>query len=611
MGKIVVLDDNMINMIAAGEVIERPASVVRELMENSIDAGADRIAVQVEEGGRECIRVIDNGGGMGPEDLALAVEPHTTSKVRTEQDLWNITTLGFRGEALASIAAVSRMTVTSRVPDSIQAHCLEVDCGQNKTVRPSSGAVGTTIEVRRLFYKLPARRKFLRSANTEMGHVSEQFTRIALAHPELDLTLEHGSRSVYRLPAGGSIRERLKTLFGSVVSEDLIEVEREDKQIRIVGLIGQPETARTSAKYQYIFLNGRFIRDKFILHAVREAYRGLTEPNKYPVVFLFLRMPPDRFDVNVHPTKTEVRFENSNWVYSQVLSALRDRLLSMDLKTTGRFPSGASDFADGDNPLESLLQKGRSQRIHEAMEDFFESHAAGQSRQGTFSFPTPRPSAPRSFDGGGSVRGFAPPTVPSMEPFEPAAVHCLQIHSSYLLVQTEDGFEVIDQHALHERILYEKMRARLEQGPLAAQRLLVPPSVEVTESEQALLEQNADLLEKLGIELTPFGPGVLAVQSFPVLLEKADPAEFLRDLLDLLSDRQLSVDAEKLVHHVLDRAACKAAIKAGEPLTEDEIGQLLKDREQTLHSSRCPHGRPTSIRFPLKDLEKQFKRTGF
>lgn len=611
MGKIVVLDDNMINMIAAGEVIERPASVVRELMENSIDAGADRITVQAEEGGRQYIRVIDNGGGMGPEDLALAVEPHTTSKVRTERDLWNITTLGFRGEALASIAAVSRLTVTSRMPDSIQAHCLEVDCGRDKVVRPCSGAVGTTIEVRHLFYKLPARRKFLRSANTEMGHISEQFTRIALAYPELDLTLEHNGRGVYRLPAGGSIRERLRTLFGPAVSEDLIEVKREDKQIRITGLIGQPEAARTSAKYQYIFLNGRFIRDKFILHAVREAYRGLTEPNKYPVVFLFLRMPPERFDVNVHPTKTEVRFENSNWVYSQVLSTLRDRLLSMDLKTTGRFPSGASDFADSDNPLESLLQKGRSRRIHEAMEDFFTSHAAGQARQGTFSFPAPRASAPRSIEGGGSFRESSPPFIPTAEVLKPTVLPCLQIHSSYLLLQTEDGFEVIDQHALHERILYEKMRVRLEQGPLPSQRLLVPPTVEVNESEQALLEQNGALLEKLGIELTPFGPGVLAVQSFPMLLEKADPTEFVRDLLDLLSDRQLAVDAEKLVHHILDRAACQAAIKAGQPLTDGEIGQLLRDREQTLHSSRCPHGRPTSIRFPLKDLEKQFKRTGF
>jgi DNA mismatch repair protein MutL len=442
-----------------------------------------------------------------------------------------------------------------------------------------------------------------------MTHIVEQFARIALAYPHLDLVLDHGSRNVYRLLSGQSIQERISLLFTPAVAEDLMEVVRKEKQISLRALIGRPDTARTSSRYQYVFLNQRFIRDKFILHAFKEAYRGLTEPNKHPVIFLFLEIPPDQFDVNVHPTKTEVRFENANLVHSQVLSALRDKLLSCDFQTTGHLPGSSPSSVVSENPLEDLLEKGRANRIRNAMDDFFQAHASAQTSQRKFEFPPPlrSPSRPDfSQQGTETIPDRPAPRSEGTEPFS-----CLQIHDSYLVLATEEGFEIIDQHALHERILYEKIRASLEKGPLASQRFLVPIPIEVTDAQMEALQKQAALVEKLGIEWERFGPKTIAIQAFPVLLEKADPAVYVQDMLDAFLDKGLCMDKEKLIHEVLDRAACKAAIKAGQPLTSSEIRQLLADRQLARVPGRCPHGRPTSISFTLRDLEKQFKRTGF
>lgn len=600
MGKIAVLDDNLVNMIAAGEVIERPASVVKELMENSIDAGAHRIVVQVEQGGRDLIRVSDDGCGIAFEDLPLAFEPHATSKIRTSEDLLRIATMGFRGEALASIAAVSRLVMVSRPADSIQAGRIEIDCGQKSPPVPAAGPVGTTVEVRQIFYKLPARRKFLRSANTEMTHIVEQFTRIALAYPELELVLEHGGRTVYSLRAGQSPAERIGILFPSAVAEDLLEVRRQEKAITIQALLGRPDRARTSSSYQYIFLNRRFIRDKFILHAFKEAYRGLIEPQKHPIVFLFLQMPPELFDVNVHPTKTEVRFENANWVYSQVLSALRDKLLSTELPTAGTVPASAASF-HAEDPLEELLQKDRESRIRQAMDDFFQSHSTGAAVQKRLPFSPVPPADWKPLK----------PTEAGESEDQSGSFACLQIHNSYLVLPTADGFEVIDQHALHERILYERLCAAAEAGPLASQRLLVPVILDVSDAQLDALKRSASLVSKLGIEWDLFGPRNIAVHSFPVLLEGLSAEEYIQDMLDTFLEKGSDVGEEQLLAEVLERAACRAAVKAGQPLTPAEIEQLLADRKLAETPGRCPHGRPTSLVFTLKELEKQFKRTGF
>ncbi len=413
MAKIAVLDDNMINMIAAGEVIERPASVVKELLENSIDAGATKIVLRVEDGGRKLISVTDNGCGISEDDLPVAFLPHATSKVRTSDDLDGIVTMGFRGEALASIASVSQISIVSRTEDSIQANRLGIDCGDRDEIVPCSGDIGTTVEVRNLFYKLPARRKFLRTANTEMGHINEFFTRIALANKELDMMLIHNGRELQRLSPSQTIAQRVGQLFGPEICDGLIEAKSDEKSMRIFALIGKPAKARGNNKYQYIFLNNRYIRDRFISHAMKEAYRGLMEPNKYPVVFLFIEMDPSDMDVNVHPTKIEVRFHNSNMVHSQVLGVLREKLLSINLDVEIRLP-GAVNL--NDDPALSSEEETRRKRISDAMENFFKDHKpAGQSQQ-SFGFSgSHRPGSGQSFGVGKAASGSTShyPTPPA------------------------------------------------------------------------------------------------------------------------------------------------------------------------------------------------------
>ncbi len=610
MGKIAVLDDNMVNMIAAGEVIERPASVVKELLENSIDAGAGRMTVQVEDGGRRLIRVVDDGGGMDAEDLAVAFEPHATSKLRSADDLLGIRTMGFRGEALASIGAVAKVSVTSRTPDAIGAHRLEIDCGRKEALSPCAGDVGTTIEVRNLFYKLPARRKFLRTANTEMSHISEHFTRIALSHESLDLTLIHNNRQAHHLLSGQGVRQRIGLLFGPEMAEDLLETTRQERGMRLRALLGRPTGARSSGKYQYVFLNRRFIRDRFILHAVREAYRGLIEPHKYPVVFLFIEMPSEDFDVNVHPTKVEVRFDNPNLVYSEVLAVLRDKLLSTNLDVGAALPS-PEVFVPSEHFGDAPARNGRQQRIERAMEDFFKTPQSA-SPQRSFDFKGSHPSGksfarPPAGDGG---RGGSGEQADSMSQAYALRTY-LQVDNSYLLVPEGDGFLVIDQHALHERILYEQMCVRLREGRLPSQRLLMPHTFEATPAQVQALEKQGELVRKIGIEIEPFGPTTLAVQAFAVLLERAEPVAFVMDLLDKLAEDDGHSNEERLLHEVLDMAACKAAVKAGQALSDEEIAHLLAHKDVVQRTSRCPHGRPTTLVFSRKELDKQFKRTGF
>lgn len=598
MGQIKILDDNMINMIAAGEVIERPASVVKELMENSIDAGATTIDVTIEDGGKRLIAVADNGRGMEPDDLGRAFEPHATSKIRTSIDLGSISTLGFRGEALASIASVAVTKATSRTADSNEGCCIEIDCGAKNEARPCSADVGTKIEVRDLFYKMPARRKFLRTANTEFSHINEQFIRIALANSQLNLTLSHNGREVYNLSAGQSLHERISELFSREVSESLIETGLNEKGVELFALLSRPDVSRTNSKFQYTFLNSRFIRDKFISHAIREAYRTFIENQRHGIVFLFIKMPFDDYDVNVHPTKIEVRFYNANLVHSQVLAVLREKLLSTDFNTAGRIPAQDDQSRNTSAPLAG---GEHAQNIREAMNDFFKKHQPVKSQQ-NFSFK-PLQSPAKTYD--------SRPVRNAYEPFHPSISQSryFQIHDSYIIIQTADGFEVIDQHALHERILYNQISARIKSGALQSQKLLLPESFQVTVAREQAWQNNEQVFGKLGLEIVSFGPKTLAIQAFPTLLSKADPVEFVGDLLDMLADKGDKANAERLLDDIINMAACKGAIKAGQKLNESEIEQLLSDRQDTEMSGRCAHGRPTVIKFSLTDLERQFKRT--
>lgn len=607
MGQIRFLDKNMVNMIAAGEVIERPASVVKELIENSLDAGAGKITVSVEDGGRKSITVTDDGKGMSPDDLENAFESHATSKIRNTEDLAKISSLGFRGEALASIASIARVKTVTRQKNSAQAAEIEIDCGDKSDVAPCSGDYGTSITVSDIFYKVPARRKFLRTANTEMGHISEQFIRAALPRDGVDMTLEHNGRQRYRIHSDYSCSQRIKTLFGEEIAGKLMTASRNEKRqtsltvpsdkLAIYSLMGSPDLSRTSGKYQYTFLNGRFIRDKFISHAVREAYRGIIEPGRYPVLFLFITVPYSEYDVNVHPTKTEVRFYNANLVHSEVLSCLREKLLASDLD-----PAVNLDERSGEG------EKKDSDNVTQAIQDFFDKYKT-KPKQGSFRFSSLKSSSRKSA-GKAPYKSTGFDNIPSgREDYShlPEKRDFIQIHNSYILLQREDGFEIIDQHALHERILYEKLRNRVSSGSLESQKLLVPETVTVSDIQNSLIDRFADLFEKLGIEIVSFGPDTCAVQSFPTLLSSAPVGEFITDLLGMLEDK--GTTGEDVLDDILNMAACKAAVKAGESLTGQEIKGLLDDRKNLQLSARCPHGRPTTIKFTLKELEKQFKRT--
>jgi DNA mismatch repair protein MutL len=588
MGQIVVLDQNMINMIAAGEVIERPASVVKELVENGIDAGATKITVSVEDGGRKLISVTDNGCGMDGGDLACAFDSHTTSKIKTSKDLQSISTLGFRGEALASIASVAQVKAVSRTKDSPGANCIEIDCGNKSNVSPASGDYGTTIQVRDIFYKLPARRKFLKTANTEMEHIAEHFTRIALANNNLDMALFHNGKELYHLSGKQDIRQRITELLSPEFGDNLIETESSEKDLHLFALLGKPGISRTNSKFQYVFLNGRFIRDKFISHAIKEAYRGCIEPDRFPVVFLFIQMPCENYDVNVHPTKIEVRFYNTNLIHSQVLGALREKLLGTNLQTQAKLPPAESQ------QRKELSPSGyRSREIADAMAEFFKKHQPVQTQQQFH--PSPK-------------KQFVPLHPPTGQITE-SQKEFLQIHDSFIIAETDDGFIIVDQHALHERIIYEDLCRRIQKSSLESQKLLIPESLQLTNAQADTIKTNAELLEKLGIEIAPFGPKTYAIQAFPTLLAKVAPLDFVQDLIDLLTDKGLGLNAEELLDEVLNMAACKAAIKAGQKLSNNEIEQLLADKDRVERSSRCPHGRPTVIKFTLAELEKQFKRT--
>jgi DNA mismatch repair protein MutL len=625
MAKIAVLDKNMINMIAAGEVIERPANIVKELMENSIDAGASRIAVSVEDGGKRLIQVTDDGSGIDPEDISTAFEPHATSKLRSIEQLQGISSMGFRGEALASISSIAWVKIKSRERDSISAYAMEIDCGVKSEVMPVSGDYGTSLEVRDIFYKMPARRKFLKTVNTEMGHISEQFTRIALANCGIEMKLTHNGRVLYHLLSGEDVTSRISALITKDIGQGLIPVFSEEKNLTIAAYLGHPSISRTTNKFQYTFLNGRYIRDRFITHSLKEAYRGLTEPNRFPVAFIFLQMPYEMYDVNVHPTKIEVRFDNPNLVHSQLLGVIREKLMTLDLDVQANVPQTitAKEFAGNLSPEAS----GRQQRVKDALADFFKT-SSKPAAQRNFNFTgegriSKLPSGPskdlpdmgaadfsQASRGRTAGHGFQEAQAPISQFYDGP----VQVNNTYILLPTGDGFLVIDQHALHERILFQRLCELIagnDSQPLQKQRFLVPETLDVTASQLEIFNENKKLFDKLGIEIEDFGPSTIAVHSFPMILDKVSPAEFVSDLLDMLITRPVAPDDAELLQDILEMAACKAAVKANQRLSREEMEELVAQKDIIESSSRCPHGRPTVLKFTTDELEKQFKRRGF
>lgn len=620
----------LVNQIAAGEVIERPASVVKECVENAIDAGASRIDVEIEIGGKELIRISDDGCGIAFDDLPLAVAPHATSKIQGQEDLDAIATMGFRGEALASIASVSRLSLLSRPANQQEAGLLEVAGDDVRAPRPAGGPPGTSVTVRNLFFNTPARRKFLRADQTETGRISDVVQNLALAHPSIAFTLRIDGRLALQLPGNQQSRDRVLDVLGGELAEQLLEFESDERGISMWGMAGTPDIARGTGKHQRVFLNGRLINDRSISHAIKEAYRGLIEPGRFPTIVLFLQMDPAQVDVNVHPAKAEVRFRNQAAVHGAVLSAVRGALRAADL--TPKFELSSMSGSGGPLPWQ-----GMPLAVPPPMAPEFGSSSSSNTGHSHVGAENGRPSFGEYFRRLDPVqKGFIysevkqalaeempellqedapadamqqdqqPPQLPMVRRVDGV----MQIHSSYLVTEDEQGILIIDQHALHERVMFEKLKQRIGKGKLESQRMLMPATVTVDRDQIDLLEQLQPLLERLGIDAEPIGPTSIAVHAFTSLLfeRSVDPAQFMSELLNKAQNEGLTADSEAALHETLDMMACKAAIKAGDRLSPEELAELLEYREKVERSSNCPHGRPTSLRLTLRDLERQFGR---
>ena len=608
------LPQSLINKIAAGEVIERPASVVKELMENAVDAGATRIDVSVRQGGLEMVRVVDNGGGIAAEELPLALASHATSKLAEADDLFRVGTLGFRGEALASIAEVSRLVLRSRTPESQGGTEIEVSGGVLSEPAPCGCPVGTTVEVHNLFFNTPVRRKFLRTTTTEFGHVSEAFTRIALASPNTHFTLRHNDKPVLELAASDGWLERIALCFGRELADHLIWVESVEDGVTLSGYAAHPSQSRSHNRMQYFFLNGRHIRDRALQHALGEAYRGLLTVGRHPIAFLAMKMPPELVDVNVHPTKLEVRFQDSGRLYSQLLATLRGKFLTSDLSTrihAADDPAAGHDAAQTTVLRQQLVDWAKGKVASWGQGSGDRDQGTEGSRQGPLVLrPLERPSmssdvsSPRALEEGPGVR--AAEDVPDQISSRPSSA--LQIHNRYLVTETDDGVTIIDQHALHERILYEHLRQRVAGGPIETQNLLVPEPVDLTPAETAAALEHRGLLAELGVKLEPFGGNTLLVAGYPAMLANMNPVEVLRALLERILADVKRPDRRDLLDDLLHTIACKAAIKAGDRLAPEEIASLLEQRYLIDDAHHCPHGRPTALVFTREELDKQFKR---
>lgn len=589
--RIYLLPTQLANQIAAGEVVERPSSVVKELLENSLDAGARRIELDVEEGGTRLIRIRDDGQGIHHDDLALALSRHATSKIRSLDDLTTVSSLGFRGEALPSISSVSRLSLASRTPDADRGWRLD-----NQAIAapaPVAHPPGTTVEVRDLFYNTPARRKFLRTERTEFNHLEEVVKRIALSRFDIGLQLRHGGRVVHQLPPAAGVREqtrRVAALSGQAFIDNAVMVDFEIGEMRLWGWIGLPAFSRSQADLQYFYVNGRMVRDKLVTHAIRQAYQDVLYHGRHPAFVLYLEVPPQEVDVNVHPTKQEVRFREGRRVHDFLFRGLHDALAQVRPGVT------VADGVDGDVVV-------RETPVPAPRSPAFAARPATQSAI---------PLQVREQIAGYAALHPAPPVVEA-EPREDAAEHPLgyaiaQLHGVYILAENREGLIVVDMHAAHERITYERLKRAHSDGAMVSQPLLVPVSLSVSPQEAALVEEHGALFEELGLEVTRIGPDSLAIRQVPALLREADAAQLVRDVLADLKAHGTSTRVREHINDILGTVACHGAVRAQRRLSLPEMNALLRDMERTERSGQCNHGRPTWVQVRMEELDRLFLR---
>jgi DNA mismatch repair protein MutL len=612
-----LLPDLLVSQIAAGEVVERPASAVKELLENSLDAGSRDLRLDLEEGGIKLIRLSDDGGGIAPDDLKLALTRHATSKIASLDDLERVASLGFRGEALASIASVSRLSLTSRVVSEAHAWKAGALDGKLHPPEPAALARGTVVEVRDLFFNTPARRKFLKSPATEFGHCDEALRRVALAHPDCAFTLAHNGRIGKRL-AVTDWQQRALDILGEEFEQAARTLDEAAGLLRLYGLAGLPAYSRSGRDAQYLYVNGRFVRDKLLSHAVREAYRDVLHHERHPAYVLFLDLPPEGVDVNVHPAKTEVRFRDSRGLHQFVLHVLERALGAASAPASGGAAFAQSlGFAPGSgfSPSPTYTRQ---------------SGGSGTSRD--WSPPPMRAQEPAPYyqmvanalhppGGEETASTYSPTPAPGPEPFNiqnskfnipseasPLGYALAQLSGIYILAENAHGLVVVDMHAAHERILYERLKTALDSHTVASQPLLIPVVFAATTLEMASAEEAGGALAEMGFEIAPVSPTHLALRAVPAMLKDADGERLAREVLRDIHEFGLSAAFTARRNELLATLACHGAVRANRKLTVPEMNALLRDMEGTLRADQCNHGRPTWFQLTLSDLDKFFMR---
>jgi len=611
------LPDGLVNRIAAGEVVERPASAVKELVENALDAGAGRIDVVLRDGGRTLIQVSDDGTGMDAEGLALAVERHATSKL-PDDDLIHIATLGFRGEALPSIGAVSRMTITSRTADG-EGWRIAVEGGAVTGPEPAGHNAGTRVEVRDLFFATPARLKFLKNPRTEQAHAVEIVQRLAMAHPEVTFTLSDGARTVLNLPAASddlidrdisaAWLSRLGAVMGREFEDNALRIDAERGSYRLTGFAGLPTLHKRTTSHQFLFVNGRPVRDRLLLGAIRGAYMDFISSDRHPLLALFLDLPAEEVDVNVHPAKTEVRFRDNGLVRGLIVGSLKHALAEAGHRastTVGAATLGAFRPEGTRLPLPSSAGTGWGggyQMPTRPAPGLADRHAAYQA-------PSPSGWDRLGPETAPAARVEAAPDPAAEVGRHPLGAARAQLHATYIVAQTEDGVVIVDQHAAHERLVYERMKQALAEGGVARQALLLPEVVELDEGAVARLVERAEEFEKLGLVIEGFGPGAVIVREVPAMLGQTDAAGLIRDLAEDLAEHDQALSLEDRLAHVCGTMACHGSVRAGRRLNGEEMNALLREMEATPHSGQCNHGRPTYVELKLSDIERLFGRSG-
>jgi len=607
MGRIRLLAETVASQVAAGEVVERPASVVKELIENSIDAGARKIDVMIRRGGISLVRVIDDGCGMDRDDALLSLERHATSKIRTATDLQAVATLGFRGEALPSIASVSRFRLSTREVRAMAGTEIIVNGGKLDVVRDAGEAPGTQVEVRSLFYNLPARRKFLRSENTESRNIEHQVHLQAIGHPQVGFSFLRDDRVLFQLPAAAALSDRIRDLLGVELSQRLVEVaDKPSPKIRISGFIGQVGLSRQTRTQQLVFVNGRAIESSLITAAIREGYHTALMKGQYPVTFLFLELDPASVDVNVHPAKREVRFRDPTGVREVIVRCVQQTLEGGRAAWQEKFRAPVSLPAAAGKAAPDLRLRPEVPASHEIHRELphLGTVAGGVDPGRATVGQAFRPPATRIDPAGEAPALQQRAAAATQQQFQIIGV----LNKLYVLMENADGLVLVDQHAAHERILFEELRRRMEEQGVPTQKLLLPQTFDVPPRDADWIERNLSILQRMGIGIESFGPGTFKIDSLPSFLDVSDPSQFMRKVIDDLKSASNSASAMRLGEEIIAKSVCRHAVKANDPLRYPEVEKLIRDLLDCDLPYCCPHGRPTMIQISLAELEKKFGR---